>query len=200
MLSGGPISSSPISSAFSSAFSTAFGSGGPSLVLQAVVDFGSRTPEGQLVIAIAPAWFEIIEVIKTDAELLFRIPPRKLEEMIAAAYERRGFTVTLTPRSGDYGRDVIAEKSGWGAVRFIDQVKAYRPGHVVTADEVRAVLGVLHGDQKANKGIVTTTSDFAPRISDDPYIKPFVPTRLELIDGANLRKQLIALGDLSQSW
>jgi hypothetical protein len=36
-------------------------------------------------------------------------------------------TVTLTPRSGDHGRDVIAIKKALGFVRIIDQVKAYKP-------------------------------------------------------------------------
>jgi len=51
--------------------------------------------------------------------------------------------VTLTPRSGDYGRDVIAIKKGIGTIRVIDQVKAYKPGHLVGANDVRALLGAL---------------------------------------------------------
>jgi restriction system protein len=54
--------------------------------------------------------------------------------------------VTLTPRSGDYGRDVIAVKRGLGFIRVIDRVKAYKPDHLVTADDVRALMGVLQGD------------------------------------------------------
>ena len=125
---------------------------------------------------------------------MFSIPPDKWEEMIAGAYERAGFDkVILTPRSGDFGRDVIAEKSGWGCVRFIDQVKAYKPGHLVTAEEVRALGFVLQADRAATKGIVTTTSRFAPRIAEDPLIKPYLPTRIELIDGAQLIQRLSAL-------
>jgi hypothetical protein len=30
--------------------------------------------------------------------------------------------------------------------------------------------------------VITTTSTFAPRIEDDPYIKPFLPYRIELKD------------------
>jgi len=171
-----------------------------SIVLQSIVDFGDKTAEGQIIVAVAPAWFEIVALIENDPDALFKIPPRKLEEMIAAAYERRGFTVTLTPRSGDCGRDVIAEKSGWGCVRFIDQIKAYKPGHLVKADEVRALAGTLHADQRANKGIVTTTSEFAPRIVNDPSIAPFMPTRLQLINGTELRKQLIELANSPGNW
>ena len=84
----------------------------------------------------------------------------------------------LTPRSGDYGRDVIATKHGVGSVRIYDQVKAYAPGHLVPANDVRALAGILQGN--VSKGVLSTTSDFAPRVSDDPIIGPLMPHRLEL--------------------
>jgi restriction system protein len=82
--------------------------------------------------------------------------------------------VTLTLRSGDYGRDVIAVKRGLGSVRVIDQVKAYKPSQLVKADDVRALLGVLHADN-ASKGFLTTASDFAPKLREDILLKPFIP-------------------------
>lgn len=97
--------------------------------------------------------------------------------------------MTLTPRSGDFGRDVIAVKRGLGTIRIIDQVKAYGPNHLVTAADVRALLGVLQGD-KASKGFLTTTSDFAPRLRDDILLKPFMPAHLELINGKMLFARL----------
>jgi len=161
------------------------------IVIQAVITLGDRTPDGSLVVALAPAWFEIIRVLEKDSRAMFEIPWRKWEEIIAGAYERAGFDkVTLTPRSGDHGRDVIAEKSGWGSVRFIDQVKAYKPGHLVTAEEVRALGFVLLSDPAANKGIVTTTSDFAPKIAEDASIKQHMPNRIELVNGPSLLKRL----------
>src|SRR6266446_3923140 len=103
--------------------------------------------------------------------------------------------VILTPRSGDRGRDVIAIKRGVGCIRIIDSVKAYKPSHLVRHDDVRALAGVLHGDLKASKGIVTTTSDFAPGIATDPYLAPLMPFRLELMNGERLKKWL---SDLSK--
>jgi restriction system protein len=55
------------------------------------------------------------------------------------------------------------------------------------------LLGVLSGEMNASKGIVATTADFTPRLRSDPFIKPFLPTRLELVDGKELRKWLIEL-------
>jgi len=51
---------------------------------------------------------------------------------------------------------------------------------LVTADEVRAVLGVITGADNVSKSVVTTTSNFAPRLADDPYLKKYIPYRLEL--------------------
>ena len=42
------------------------------------------------------------------------------------------------------------------------------------------MLGVITGGLNVSKGIVTTTSEFAPRLTEDEFIKPFLPYRLEL--------------------
>jgi restriction system protein len=160
------------------------------LLLQAVVVPSRRTHEGQLIEAVTLPWFEIINALSANPSLAYEIPARKWEEIIAGAYQKAGFDeVTLTPHSGDLGRDIIAVKRGLGTVRIIDQVKAYNPDHLVTADDVRALLGVLQGD-KASKGFLTTTSDFAPRLREDILLKPFMPAQLELINGKMLLARL----------
>jgi len=160
------------------------------LLLQTIIVPGGKTAEGQLIEAVAFPWFEIIELLKNNPTAAYQIPARKWEEIIAGAYKKAGFDkVTLTPQSGDYGRDVIAVKRGLGIVRVIDQVKAYKAGHLVTADDVRSLMGVLHGDG-ASKGFLTTTSDFAPKLQEDPLIMPFIPSRLELINGNALLRRL----------
>jgi restriction system protein len=122
-----------------------------------------------------------MRMLQQDPASLYQIDPFKLEEIIAGAYKREGFDeVVLTPRSGDKGRDVVATKRGVGSIRIFDQVKAYSPRHLVPADEVRAMIGVITGAHNVSKGIITTTSEFASRVRDDPYIKPFIPYRLEL--------------------
>ncbi|MCK4446727.1 MAG: restriction endonuclease [Candidatus Marinimicrobia bacterium] len=157
-----------------------------SLLLQSVIVPEEKVAEGMIISAVSLPWFDIINCIEKDPEIIFKLSAEKWEEMIAGAYAQAGFDkVILTPRSGDLGRDVIAIKKGLGEVRIIDQVKAYKPGHLVTANDVRALMGVLQNDG-ASKGFLTTTSDFAPRITNDPLITPFIPQRLELINGENL--------------
>jgi restriction system protein len=167
----------------------------PDVLLQAtLVNLGGKTTEGQLVQGVSIAWFEIIRQLERDSEFLFRIDWRQIEELIAGAYERAGWReVILTPRSGDRGRDIVASKPGIGSIRIVDQVKAYHRGHRVTADEVRSVLGVLSAEPNVSKGVVTTTSEFAPGIFDDPGLRAFMPYRLELKDGSQLCEWLKSL-------
>lgn len=152
----------------------------PAVLLQAVIVPGDKTLEGQLIEAVALPWFEIIDLITRSPDAIYGIDWRRWEEIIAGAYKQQGFDVELTPRSNDKGRDVIATRRSLGSVRFVDQVKAYRPGHVVTAEEVRAMVGVLSLQPNISKGLVTTTSSFAPGIMKDPDIARLMPYRLEL--------------------
>jgi hypothetical protein len=71
------------------------------------------------------------------------------------------------------------------------RLPCYKPGHIVKADEVRSLLGVLSGEQNASKAIFTTTSAFAPKLEDDKFIKPFLPYRLELVDQEKLIARLL---------
>jgi restriction system protein len=162
----------------------------PSLLLQAVIIPASKTVEGQLIEAVTLPWFEIIEMLGRDPLAIRQIDSRKWEEIIAGGWHKSGFEdVTLTPRSGDFGRDIIAVKRGIGTIRVIDSVKAFSPGHLVTAEDVRALLFVVEAD-KASKGFLTTTSDFAPRLRDDIFLKPYMPARLELVNGEALLARL----------
>lgn len=173
----------------------------PTIVLQAaVVNLGDATNEGQLIEGVSIAWFEIVKELERNPSFLSEIPWRKLEELVAGAYEREGWPeVTLTPRSRDKGRDVIATKPGYGSIRIVDQIKAYSPPRRVSADEVRSLLGVLTADRNVSKGIVTTSAEFAPGITSDPGLSAFMPHRLELKNGRDLRRWLIEISSRKRS-
>jgi restriction system protein len=166
----------------------------PEILIQGIIQPYGEDKEGKLIRAMAFPWQLVVEKLVRDWDLAYQIPYEKWEEMVAAAFDRAGYDkVILTPRSGDHGRDVIAIKEGVGSIRIINSVKAYKPNHRVKHDDVRALIGVLHGDPQATKGIVTTTSSFAPGIATDPFIAPLIPYRLELMDGAQLKKWLADL-------
>jgi restriction system protein len=164
------------------------------LMMKAIVAPLHETNEGTLIEAVKIPWLELAKLLQNDPRAMHLIDWRKWEEMIAGAYDRAGFDeVTLTPRSGDLGRDVIATKKGVGSIRIVDQVKKYKPGRVVTANDVRALFGVVSADPGASKGVITTTAVFAPGVADDPLLKPYMPYRLELRDGPALLRWLNSL-------
>jgi restriction system protein len=162
------------------------------LLSRAVIVPYEATAEGHLIWSITAPLRSIIERIMKDPSLVYDVDSRKWEEIIAATYDESGLfdEVTLTPRSGDDGRDVIAVKKGFGSVRLIESVKRYKRGRVVEAAEMRDLLGALHADPQASKGVVSTTSDFAPMIWKTPQIMQYVPHRLELVNREDLLKRL----------
>ena len=165
-----------------------------SILLQTeLLSIRDRSNEGAIVQAIAIPWIALYEALKSNPKLIFEFSnsPDKFEEFIAASYQREGWDrVVLTPRSGDGGRDVIAEKGGFGAIRILDQCKAFSAGHLVNQNDVRAMLGVLHSDNNASKAVISTSSDFAPSIRTDPDFTKYMPNRLELRNGANVMEWL----------
>jgi restriction system protein len=149
-----------------------------------------QTGEGVLVKCLSLVWSTIMDQLTGQWHLAYEIPPHKWEEIIAAAYSKAGYDeVTLTPRSGDHGRDVIAVRKGVGSVRILGSVKAYSPGHLITKEQVHALLGVVSADPNASR-IITTTSDFAPRMLDDKNLAAAIPHRIERMIGTKLQEWL----------
>ena len=166
----------------------------PSLTVTSLIVPEGKTASGLLVKSTSAVWNSIVNALGMDWSLAYQMTPDQWEEIVAGAFKMDGYDeVTLTPRSGDYGRDVIAIKHGIGCVKVLGSVKAYAPGNNVPYDAVRALIGVITGEQNTSKGIITTTSDFPPLIESDINIAPFLPTRLELVNGAKLQKWLTDL-------
>ena len=167
----------------------------PSLTTTSLIIPAGNTSSGILVGSTQALWRSIANTLRGDWSIAYQIPPDRWEEIVAGAFKNDGYDeVILTPRSGDHGRDVIAIKHGVGCIKILGSVKAYAPGHNVSYDAVRALMGVIASERDTSKGIITTTSNFPPLIESDPLIAPLLPTRLELINGEKLQKWL---GDLS---
>jgi restriction system protein len=156
----------------------------PTLVLSTVIIPGEKTSEGLIVLAAAVPWFKIVEILQRDPEEAYRIDWRVWEGIVAAAWSEWGkrfdAEVILTPASGDGGKDVIVRLPGHGSVMYMDQVKAYKPGHLVTLEQVDAMRGAMQRHPAVSKGIITTTSDFAPGVWADEKLRELMPTRLLL--------------------
>jgi restriction system protein len=170
----------------------------PTLSISSLIIPERNVSNGILIRSTSDVWVEIVQRLGSDWSTAYQLTPEQWEELIAGAFKKAGYDdVTLTPRSGDHGRDFIAIKHGIGCVKIIGSVKAYKPGNLVSYDAIRALLGVMQGERDTSKGIITTTSDFPPKVGEDPYIRPFMPTRLELINGKDLQKWLADLAGKS---
>jgi len=148
-----------------------------------------RTDEGLLIKSVGKAWIDVARILGDDWSAAFEIDDRQWEEMLAGALKKEGFDVTLTPPRKDHGRDVIARKGGVGSMRMLGSMKAYAPGRVVGRDHVHEVLGVVEAE-RATKGMIVTTSDFAPQLLDAPRLAELIPDRLELVNGRQLQEWL----------
>jgi restriction system protein len=155
----------------------------------ALLDFDGKTDEGQIVHTITPAWIYILRELRRDPLAFLKLDGRQTEELVAGGREKEGWKVILTPRSGDGGIDIISTRSDFGGLRIIEQVKRYKPGHLVPAEGVRAMWGVLDRHEAASKAVISTTSDFAPGVFEE--FKDVTPTRLELRNWLQLREWLI---------
>ncbi|SFJ93023.1 restriction endonuclease [Celeribacter neptunius] len=146
--------------------------------------------EGQIIAALRYPWEAIFQQVKTSPEILYQFSkhPREFEEFIASTYDRLGYKVTLTPRSGDGGKDLIAEKSGFGKLRILDQCKAFSKGNTVGMNDVRAMMGTFKlntdFDNTPTRAVITTTSTFAPTAKVE--WKNYIPSQLELRDHDDL--------------
>lgn len=166
-----------------------------SITVNSLIIPDRQTSEGLLIKSVAGVWVEIAQRLGEDWNLAFQLNDRQWEEMLAGAMSADGYEVTLTPRSGDHGRDVIAVKHGVGCIRILGSMKAYAPNRLVDRAHVHEMLGVLATEANVSKGIIATTSDFAPRIEDAPGMNSVLPYRLELMNGIRLRQWLTELSD-----
>jgi restriction system protein len=77
-------------------------------------------------------------------------------------------------------------------MRMLGSMKAYGPDHLVPREHVHEVLGVVE-TERATKGMIVTTSDFAPELFDAPGLAAVIPNRLELMNGIQLQEWLRGL-------
>jgi restriction system protein len=157
------------------------------------------TKEGILVRATTAFFDYILNYVDGNWSRILEFDDRQFEEIIAGYFHTLGYKTTLTPRTGDLGRDVIAETNGLGCVRILGSAKRYTFGHLVPASDVRDLMGALSIDPNASKAMLITTSDFAPRLSDDPGLMAAQPFRLELVNGRELQERLKELRNSAPS-
>ena len=74
---------------------------------------------------------ELISLLARYPEERFRLDWRVFEELCAELLDKKGYQVTLTPRSGDKGRDILAVHSAGVAPTLMHcAMQAVRPAPV----------------------------------------------------------------------
>lgn len=82
------------------------------------------------------------------------LSPFEFEKYVAQLFKEKDYKVDITPKSGDFGADVIARKSG---ETVAIQVKKQRNN--VGVKDVSHLVGSLHY-YGADRGVLVTTSNF----------------------------------------
>lgn len=116
----------------------------------------------RLVSAVSEVSDELIRELSARPDLLYRLDPRKFEQLVAELYRRQGFEATLTPASGDEGADVyVVGHNDLGRTLWVVQAKRNAPERKIEAGVVRELLGTVTA-KNASAGILITTSFFQP--------------------------------------
>lgn len=113
--------------------------------------------------------------------LLLSLDPYQFEHLIDTLYTEMGYVTSLTPRTHDKGRDIIAIREEVGEKEKL-LIQCKRTKNSVGVKEARALLGIV-SNEKATKGVLVSTSKFTGQA------KKFVEenSRLELIGDKELQ-------------
>jgi len=105
----------------------------------------------------------LVEAIHESPDLMRGLQPREFEEFVAEILQGLGFeSVTLTPPSGDGGRDIFATQRVNGISYLVNfECKRYAQNRKVGPRILRNLLGVCETPKtQANLGVLVTTSTF----------------------------------------
>jgi len=117
------------------------------------------------------------EIKFVDVEnLLNTINDIEFEQLVAKIWEKKGYGVEITKRSGDFGIDIIAEKDH---EKLVIQCKHNKSGALVDNSVIQKALGSAHSPYNVKKVAVVTSSSFSPA-AEKVAEKSTIP--VELID------------------
>jgi restriction system protein len=80
------------------------------------------------------------------------------EEVVAALFQARGYTATVTPASGDHGVDVIAHPDPLGLERPYIKIQVKSGSGSVGEPDVHQLRGLLHADEQ---GVLVSLGRFS---------------------------------------
>lgn len=130
---------------------------------------------------------ELIQYLAKHPEKMQDLTPRKFEELVAALFRAKGYTIELTPATRDGGFDMRAfHRNDVGICLTLIECKRYGPKRPVSVDVVRGLYGVTE-NERATTGLIVTTSSFT---KDAKSFQDQNKYRIYLADQAQLQAWL----------
>ncbi|TSC19837.1 restriction endonuclease [Corallococcus sp. Z5C101001] len=137
-------------------------------------DTGNPETPSRILNPITTTISEIISHLSVYPGDIYKLTPRKFEELIAELFSGMGYSVRLTSVSRDGGRDVLASRNDpTGKILTLIECKRFSHTHKVDVGLVRSLYGVVEADC-ATRGILATTSFFtrdAKKLAKSPNLK-----------------------------
>ncbi len=103
---------------------------------------------------------QLLYEISQNPILLHQLSSYEFERIIAKIFEKRGFSVKITPKTRDGGKDIFIAKNDLCSFLFYVECKKYAPNRPVGIEVIQRLYGVISAE-KATGGIIATTSYFA---------------------------------------
>ena len=121
-------------------------------------------PERELITEIKPQIIHtnkvLVERLQQQPDLLYEIPSRKFEELVADLLSNLGYDIELTPATRDGGKDILAQmNTPHGNMLCLVEAKRHRADRPVGVALVRQLYGTLV-DADATSAMLVTTSSF----------------------------------------
>ena len=130
-----------------------------------IYDFNEQIilPERELITEIKPHIIHtneaLVERLQQQPDLLYELPPRKFEELVADLLTNLGYDIELTPATRDGGKDILAQmNTPHGNMLCLVEVKKHRADKPVGVALVRQLYGTLVDADATSAMLVATSS------------------------------------------
>ena len=165
-----------------------------SLTISSVIVPERKVAEGILVKSVSILWARIVDELEADWTKAYQNPAPRVGGADRGCFQQsriRGRDPDAALRRPRTPRDCVQQRRRLRQDHRVRESLQARPSGEARRRESPA--GRPQWRTERSKGIVATTSDFAPELTSDRFVKPYLPTRLELLNGVELQHWLAKL-------
>jgi restriction system protein len=130
-----------------------------------IFNLSESISEGKIISVVKPTVLlandNLIAKLKREPAGLYKITPRKFEELLADLLKDMGWDVELTKATRDGGKDILAsQQTAVGRILCLVEAKRYREDRKIGIDLVRSLYGT-YTDYQASCAMLVTSSSFS---------------------------------------